>query len=111
MPKQPPKTYDDIVRKTVPEMDGSFRPTREQEKQAFEGFRALDASEQALADRVHAALAAAGVDVSMLTIEIDHDRVILRGQVRDHEAMMRIPSIAGQVAGVTAVVDQLVIGT
>ncbi len=110
MPKQPPKTYDEIVRKTVPEMDGSFRPTREQERQALEGFRALDPGEQELADRVHAALASAGVDASRLNIEIDRDRVILRGHVRDHEEMMRIPSLVGQVAGVTAVVDQLVIG-
>jgi osmotically-inducible protein OsmY len=90
-------------------MDGAMRPTREQEKLAFEGFRALDADEQQLANRVHAALASAGVDASKVTVEIDRDRVILRGEVRDREAMMRIPSIVGQVAGVGAVVDQLVV--
>lgn len=53
-----PKTYDEIVRKTVPEPDSSFRPSPEQVRQAYEGFRALDADEQALKDRVEAALGA-----------------------------------------------------
>ena len=109
MPKPPAKTYDEIVRSTVREMDGSWRPTPQQEKEALEGFRAQDAGEQELGSRVHAALAASGVDVSKVTVEIDHDRVILRGQVRDQESMMRIPSLVGRVAGVSAVVDQLVI--
>ena len=105
----PPKTYDEITRKTVPEPDSSWRPSGEQVKQAYEGHRALDADEQQLSDRVHAALAAAGMDVTGLTIEVDRDRVLLRGQVRDHDAMLRIPGIVGQVDGVNAVLDQLVI--
>ena len=36
------KTYDEIVRTTVPEPDGSWRPSPEQVKQAHEGFRALE---------------------------------------------------------------------
>jgi len=36
-------TYDDIVRRTVVDPDSSVRPTREQERAAREGFRALDA--------------------------------------------------------------------
>ena len=109
MPNRNSKSYDDISRATVREPDGSWRPTKEQEKQAFEGFRALGPDEQRLSDRVHAALKAAGLDASKLSIEIDHDRVTLRGQVLDHEAMMRIPAIVGQVEGVSAVLDQLVI--
>src|SRR6185503_278663 len=97
-----PKTYDDISRATVREPDGSWRPTKEQEKQAFEGFRALGPDEQRLSDRVHAALKAAGFDASKLSIEVDHDRVTLRGHVLDHEAMMRIPAIVGQVEGVSS---------
>jgi len=108
-PRTPPRSYDDIVRRTVPDPDSSWRPTREQEKRAYEGFRALDPEEQELEERVHDALLAAGLDASTLQIEIDRDRVILRGQVRDHESLMRIPSVVGQVDGVRAVVDQLVI--
>ena len=72
-----PKSYDEINRKTIPEPDGSWRPSPEQVKQAHEGFRAMDADEQQLHARVVAALSGmSGVDV-----EIDRDRVTLRGQV------------------------------
>ena len=104
-----PKSYDDITRSTVPEPDGSWRPSKEQEKQAYEGHRALDDDEQRLFARVKSALASAGVDASRVNIEVDRDRVTLRGQVRDQEAMMRIPGIVGQVDGVSSVLDQLVI--
>jgi osmotically-inducible protein OsmY len=104
-----PKSYDDIVRATVPDPDSSWRPSRAQEARAREGDRALDPDEQDLADRVHEALLRAGFDASMVQIEIDRDRVILRGQVRDHTALMKIPNVVGQVDGVSAVVDQLVI--
>ncbi|HEY5949902.1 MAG TPA: BON domain-containing protein [Kofleriaceae bacterium] len=104
-----PRTYDEIVRATVPEPDSSWRPTPEQEQRAYEGYRALDADEQQLYDRVAAALTSAGMDASGVQIEVDRDRVVLRGQVRDRDAMMKIPSIVGQVDGVSAVVDQLVI--
>ncbi|HEY5927211.1 MAG TPA: hypothetical protein VIV11_36240, partial [Kofleriaceae bacterium] len=66
----PPKTYDEITRATVPEPDGSWRPSDEQVKQAYAGHRALDADEQQLSDRVHAALASAGMDTTGLTIEV-----------------------------------------
>lgn len=101
-----PKTYDEIVRKTVPEPDSSFRPSPEQVKQAYEGFRALDADEQALHDRVVAAIGGRGD----ITVEIDHDRVVLRGRVRDAADLRRIPEIVRRLDGVNAVDDQLVIG-
>jgi osmotically-inducible protein OsmY len=101
-----PKTYDEIVRKTVPEPDSSFRPSPEQVRQAYEGFRALDADEQALKDRVEATLGAhAGVDV-----EVEHDHVILRGKVSSPDALRRILDAVRGVDGVGAVDDQLVIG-
>jgi len=108
-PSYPPRSYEEIVRRTVPDPDSSWRPTLEEEKRAFEGFRALTPEEQELQEHVQDALLAAGLDASTLQIEIDRDRVILRGQVRDQESLMRIPSVVGQVDGVRAVVDQLVI--
>jgi len=36
------KTYDEITRTTVPDPDGSWRPSPEQVKQAHEGFRSVD---------------------------------------------------------------------
>lgn len=104
----PPKTYDEITRATVPEPDSSFRPTAEQKKQALEGFRALDSDEQALADRVHAALAgndaAAGVQ-----IEVERGRVTLRGQVADAAALTRVVDAVRGIGGIGEVVDQLVV--
>jgi osmotically-inducible protein OsmY len=109
MSTRAPRSYDEITRATVPEPDSSWRPSEEQEKRAKEGFRALDVDEQKLSEAVHDALLEAGMDSSTLHIEVDRDRVILRGQVRDRESMMKIPAIVGQVDGVRAVVDQLVI--
>jgi len=109
MPNRGPKSYNDIVRATVPDPDSSWRPTLEQERAAYEGYRGLDPDEQKLAQRVHSALAASGQDVANVTVEVDGDRVILGGKVRDADALMKIPAVVGQVDGVSAVVDQLVI--
>jgi hypothetical protein len=100
-----PKTYDEIVRKTVPEPDSSFRPSPEQVRQAYEGFRALDPDEQALQARVQAALNGhPGV-----TVEVDHDCVIMRGEVRSPDELRRVSDLVRAVDGVGAVDDQLVI--
>jgi osmotically-inducible protein OsmY len=109
MPNRVPKSYDEIVRATVPEPDSSWRPTPGQERQAHEGFRAMDSEETQLHHRVVGALSAASIDTSAIQIEIDRDRVTLRGQVRDRETLTRIAQVVGEVDGVSAVVDQLVI--
>ena len=95
------KTYDEIVRTTVPEPDGSWRPSPEQVKQAHEGFRALDADEQQLDARVRAALG----DLQGVTIEVTRDRVMVRGAVADPT---RVAEVVRGVEGVAAVDDQLV---
>lgn len=101
-----PKTYDEIVRKTVPEPDSSFRPSPEQVRQAYEGYRALDPDEQALQERVQTALGAhPGVEV-----EVQRDRVILRGKVSGPDELRQVPELVRGVEGVGEVDDQLVIG-
>jgi ATP-dependent protease HslVU (ClpYQ) peptidase subunit len=110
MPNRPPRSYDEIVRRTVPEPDSSFRPSPEQVRQAFEGFRALDADEQALLERVDGALATSGHDLQRVTVEVERDRVTVQGTVRDHEALARVLDIVREVPGVGEVVDRLVIG-
>lgn len=105
----PPKTYDEITRQTVPEPDSSFRPSAEQKKQAYEGFRALDADEQALFDRVTAALSQCGEDVGQVKAEVERTRVVLRGQVPTSTALERIVDSVRGVDGVGGVDDQLVI--
>jgi hypothetical protein len=109
MPNRVPRTYDEITRATVPDPDSSWRPSDLQEKEAYEGFRALDADEQALHDRVDDALLASGEDLSQLAFEVDRDRVILRGQVRTATALRRVLEIVEHVRGVRGVVDHLVI--
>jgi hypothetical protein len=100
-------TYDDLERKIVPYPDSSFRATPEQVQQAKEGFRALDADEQALEARVRAAL---GADAAGVTVEIDRDQVTLRGAVANAAALTSIPDRVRSVEGVSGVVDQLSVG-
>src|SRR5882672_589127 len=85
-----PRSYDEIVRSTVVDPDSSVRPTREQEQAAREGFRALDADEQALHARVMTALAGAGGAAAGVTVEITGDLVRLRGQVPDAGALQAL---------------------
>lgn len=103
-----PKSYDEITRATVPEMDSSFAPTAEQKQQAREGFRALDSDEQPLADRVHAALAG-NADAAGVQIEVEHKRVTLRGQVPDAAALARVVDAVRGIGGGVDVDDQLVV--
>lgn len=106
---QPPKTYDDIVRKTVPEPDSSWRPSDEQVRQAREGFRALDTAEQELHDRVSAALAQAGLSKVEVEIEVDRERVTLRGVAADDGELRKIEAVVAGVSGVGEVHDQVVV--
>jgi len=107
--RKPPTTYDEITRRTVPEPDSSFRPTPEQVRQAREGFRALDRDEQQLLDRVRAALAASGVEIDHLDIEVERERVTVRGQVRDQATLARVSELVREAAGDGEVVDHVVI--
>jgi osmotically-inducible protein OsmY len=106
-----PKSYDDIVRSTVLDPDSSQRPTRQQEREAREGFRAVDAGEQALHARVIAALAASGVDTSRVAVEISDDLVRLDGEVADSAALRVLEDTVAQVAGVATIHNQVVVGS
>ncbi len=106
---QPPKSYDEITRQTVPDPEGSWRPSPTQEKQAAEGFRALDASEQDLHDRVRDALVAAGIDTSRIAIEVERERVTLRGTVTAGQHLAEIERVVNGVKGVEDLADWLVI--
>jgi osmotically-inducible protein OsmY len=109
MPTRKTPTYEDITRKTVPNLDSSFRPSVEQEEEARHGFRAVDQGEQELQNRVQAALAASGLKLDRVTIEVDRDLVTVRGQVSDQETLNRVAGLIRNVKGVADVVDQLVI--
>lgn len=109
MPNQP-RSYDEIVRGTVPDPDSSWRPTPGQEKDAREGFRATDAGEQSLQATIVQALTARDFDLSGVNIEVDGGRVTLRGRVADSATLNAIPAAIHQIDGVEDVVDYLVVG-
>ena len=109
-PPRPPQSYDEIVRQTVPELDSSYRPTPGQEKAAYEGARALDADEQQLHHRVLAALSGLG-EASGVSVEIERDKVTLRGRVADPSALSQIDDRVHGIDGVGDVANYLVIGT
>lgn len=111
MPNRTPRTYDEIVRKTVPEPDSSWRPSPEQVQEAYEGHRALDADEEALLARVRTALTAGGIDPDRLAIEVERDKVTLRGEVPDTRQLNRAPEIVRSVPGLGELVDQLVVAS
>lgn len=103
------RTYDEITRATVPEPDSSFRPTKDQERQAFEGYRAMDDDEKALHARVMDALRDSGLNWQDVVIEVERDTVSVRGSVDDERDLARIPELIRGVDGVREVVDRLVV--
>ncbi|HET9623930.1 MAG TPA: BON domain-containing protein [Kofleriaceae bacterium] len=105
-PKSPATTYDEIVRRTVVDPDSSVRPSPDQIQAAREGFRALDDDEQALTDRVTAALAG----FPGVTVEVSRDLVTLRGRVPDPGALQALETAVARVPGVETVHNQVVIG-
>lgn len=103
------RTYDDITRATVPDPDSSMRPSTDQVRDAFAGYRALDAEESALHARVMDALRDSGMNWQNIAIEVEGGRVAVRGTVDDDEALSRIPDLIRNVEGVDHVDDRLVI--
>lgn len=109
MPGTTPKSYDEITRKTVPDPEGSWRPTEGQETSAKEaGYQALDASEQDLHDRVRDALIAQGIDTSRIAIEVLRERITLRGSVTQGTKLDAVEKAVHGVAGVSDLDNSLV---
>ena len=105
------QSYDDIVRQTVIEPDSSWRPSRAQERAAYEGTRVLSVEEQELYARVTDALLGTGdIDLTHVVVEIDRDRVILRGFVPHPGDLDRIERVVAMVPGVGDTWDRLVVG-
>lgn len=101
------QTYDEIIRKTVPEPDTSFRAAVGQEN-----VRVLDELEQMLyAHVVDSLLGIADIDPSGISVEVARDTVTLRGQVSQIAQLDRIERQVHGVPGVGAVVNYLVIGS
>jgi osmotically-inducible protein OsmY len=107
MPFRTPRSYDEIVRRTVPNPDSSWRPSSDEEQRALNGWRAPTPEDKALCDDIHDALIAGGIDASAVKVEADCEHVVVRGVVHDRACAERIVEIIDRVPGVRAVVDQL----
>jgi hypothetical protein len=81
-----PRSYDEIIARTVPDPDSSFRPTQQQRREALS--RVEPPRDIALGAQVEEALRELGAD--HLSYEVDGERVILRGQVADMRTWRRI---------------------
>jgi hypothetical protein len=108
-----PKSYDEIVRSTVPEPDSSFRPTKRQVDRAGEEHRQDRELEQMNdPDRaLHAQVSATIAAFPAVTMEVERGTVILRGSVPDASALAKVEAIVEAIAGVDKVENRLVIGS
>ena len=110
-PHKVAESYDEIVRRTVLDPDGSVRPTKDQELRAYAGERHRTDDEQALYAQISEALLTVGDldDRTVLDVEIDRDRVTLRGAVADAGLITKVEDVVRGVDGVGAVDNQLVV--
>ena len=108
MPNRP-TTYEEITRRTVPEPDSSWRPTKEQEREAFQGHREMDADENALYERIMEMFRNSGIDTEQVSVEVCRDRVCLRGNVASETDLTVLPELVRDVDGVAGVDDRLVV--
>jgi osmotically-inducible protein OsmY len=96
MSPRAPRSYDEIVRHTVPDPDGFYHP----DPPPTEAELRLD---HQMREAISEALIAHGIDT--LGFEVDRGRVTLRGWVRDQATASRIERIITEVAP-DAVIDR-----
>ena len=109
MPNKPP-TYDDITRKTVPDPDGSIRPSREQVERAYDGTHTRTHDDLKLLAAVQAA-AHSHADGSRVAVEVRDGRAELRGNVAKPGSIGELEDLVKRVVGVESVENKLVIGS
>jgi osmotically-inducible protein OsmY len=111
-------SYDEIVRRTVPNPDTSFRASIEEEhlsrhragKAADHIPHAPTAEEQETLARVRAALASdPSIDLDHVRLAMDGRELVLRGNVPGPATSARIEDVAGNVRGVDRIDNQLAI--
>jgi osmotically-inducible protein OsmY len=107
----PPRSYEEVVRKTVVDPDSSARPTLEQEQAAREGLRALDSDERALQDRVVRAVSSTGANAAGVTVEVSRELVTLRGRVADPAMLRAVEDAVARVPGVATIHSLIVVGS
>jgi hypothetical protein len=91
-----PKSYDEIIARTVPDPDSSFRPTAAQQREALS--RVEPPRDVVLAAKLDEALCDLGAE--HLAFEIDGGNVTLRGAVADMPTWRRIDAAVRELHGV-----------
>ncbi len=109
MPNKP-TTYDEITRKTVPDPDGSTRPSREQVEQAYDGTHTRAADDQKLLASVQAAIRS-HADGTRIAVEVRDGQVDLRGSIATASSITELEELVRGVSGVTSVDNKLVVGS
>jgi osmotically-inducible protein OsmY len=105
-----PRSYEEIVRKTVPNLDTSRSPTDQQERDAYAGKHVLTREEEVLLHRVNEVLLdTPGIDMCGLEVEVNDTRVILRGHCANPASIQRVVRAVSSMEEVSDVVDQLVV--
>ena len=117
--RRDPTSYDEILRRTVPDPDLGFRPTAEEERLSRHRFgestehrpRPLTPTERRTLDKVTAALDAdPTLDLTHVELGIDGRELILIGSVPGPSTSARIADTACAIDGIDRVDNQLVIG-
>jgi hypothetical protein len=101
-----PRSYDEIIARTVPEPDSSFRPSPSQREEALSHVE--PPRDVALAAQVDEALREVGFE--HLSFEIDGARVIVRGAVPDLRAWHRVDAALRAVLGAEEIDNRTHIG-
>ncbi len=109
MPNKP-TTYDDITRRTVPDPDGSMRPSRDQVEAAFDGTHTRTADDLTLLAAVQSAVHS-HPDAAHVALEVRDGHVDLRGSVSRPAAMSELEDLVRTVEGVGSVENKLVVGS
>lgn len=101
-----PRTYDEIIAKTVPDPDSSFRPTEKERDEAL--TRVIPPDEDVLATKLEEVLRDLGAD--HLSFDVDGSRVTLRGAVSDLPTWRKIDAAVSEVPGVSALDNRTHLG-
>lgn len=109
MPKPPP-TYDEVTRKTVPDPDGSIRPSTEQVERAYDGSHTRAHDDLRLLAAVQAAVHSHS-DGARVGVEVRDGRVELRGGVTHAASMTEIEELVRGLSGVGELDNKLVVGS
>lgn len=110
MQRKPAKTYEEIIRRTVPAPDLTFRPSADEERASLAGPRALTRDERALVSRVRTALhEALGDESDKITIDILPGKLALQGEVASADVLRRAEEVASGIDDVDEVDNQLVV--